>query len=59
MHLTPVTKPLLSVMEAAVELFYRYVFGKCAEHHKGECEFLSNHRPKTGESNLAENARET
>ncbi len=38
MHRTPMTKPLLSAMEAAEGLFYKYVFGKYTERSKGRSE---------------------
>ncbi len=51
MNLTPMTKPLLSAMEAAEGPFYKYVFGKYAEHLKGECEFsVEPQAQKRGES---------
>ncbi len=40
MHLTPMTKPLLSAMEAAEVLFYKYVFEKYMEHRKGRMRVL-------------------
>ncbi len=55
LHLSPITKALMSAIEAAEGLFYRYVFGNYAECRKGRMRVLCRATgPEARKKHLAE-----